>query len=93
MGREVRNEGIWPFLFSSDHGHDSERREVLLWGSGPLELCHKMAGTRLFFDGFSKSEDDSQQGSSSERGADPNAQVATVSGRDGEASEPFIFDD
>ena len=52
-----------------------------------------MAGRRLFFDGLSESEDDSQQGSSSERGVDPDTQVATVSGRDGEASEPFVFDD
>ena len=66
---------------------------MLLWGSGPLELCHKMAGRKLFFDGLSESEDDSQQGSSLERGVDPDAHVATVSGRDGEASEPLEFDD
>ena len=58
-----------------------------------MELCQKMAGRRLFFDGLSESEDDSQQGSSSERGVDPDAQVATVSGRDCEASEPLTFDD
>ena len=52
-----------------------------------------MASRRLFFDGLSKFEDDSQQGSSSERGVNPDAQIATVSGRDGEASEPFTFDD
>ena len=39
-----------------------------------------MAGRRLFFDGLSESEDDSQQGSSSERGIDPDTQVATVRG-------------
>ena len=52
-----------------------------------------MAGRRLFFDGLSESKDDSQQGSSSERGVDPDAQAATVSGRDGEALEPLRFDD
>ena len=66
---------------------------MLLWGSGPLELCHKMADKRLFFDGLSESEDDSQQGSSSERGVDPGAHVATVSGCDGEAVKPLAFDD
>ena len=53
---------------------------MLQWGSGPLELCHKMAGRRLFFDGLSESEDDSQQGSSSERGVNLDVQVATVIG-------------
>ena len=52
-----------------------------------------MAGRRLFFDDLSESEDDSQQGSGSERGVDPDPQVATVSGRDGEASEPLVLDD
>ena len=48
---------------------------------------------RLFFDGLSMSEDDSQQGSSSERGVDPDVQVSTVSGRGCEATEPLVFDD
>ena len=52
-----------------------------------------MASRKLFFDGISKSKDDSQQGSSSERGVDPNVQVATVSGRGYEATEPLLFDD
>ena len=52
-----------------------------------------MASRRLFFEGLSESENDSQQGSSSERGTDPDAHVATVSGRDGKAAEPLAFDD
>ena len=52
-----------------------------------------MASRNLFFDGISKSKDDSQQGSSSDRGVDPDAQVATVSGRGCEATEPLMFDD
>ena len=44
-----------------------------------------MASRRLFFDDLSKSEDDSQQGSSSERGVDLNVEIATASGRGSEA--------
>ena len=45
-----------------------------------------MASRRLFFDGLSEFEDDSQQGSSFERGVDPNVEVATASGRGSEAT-------
>ena len=51
-------------------------------GIWPLDLvqCHKMASRKLFFDGLFESEDDSQQGSNTERGVDPDVQVAIVSG-------------
>ena len=64
-------------------------------GIWPLCLvqCHKMASGKLFFDGLSESKDDTQQGSSSKRGVDPNVQVATVSGRGCEATEPLMVDD
>ena len=52
-----------------------------------------MASRKLFFDGLSESDDDSQHESSSKRGVDPDVQVATVSGRGYEASEPLMFDD
>ena len=52
-----------------------------------------MASRKLFFDGLFESEDDSQQGSSSERGVDPDVQVATVSGRGCGTTEPLMFDD
>ena len=51
-----------------------------------------MASRKLFFDGLSESEDDSQQGSNSEKGVDPDVQVGTVSGRGCEATEPLVFD-
>ena len=44
-----------------------------------------MASRKLFFDGLSKSEDDSQQGNSTERGVDPNVEVATATGQGSEA--------
>ena len=64
-------------------------------GIWPLDLvqCHKMASRKLFFNGLSESEDDSQQGSNSDKGVNPDAQVATVSGRGCEAIEPLMFDD
>ena len=39
-----------------------------------------MASIRLFFDDLSESDDDSQQGSSSERGVDPNVDISATSG-------------
>ena len=48
-----------------------------------------MASRRLFFDDLFESEDDSQQGSSSERGVDPNVDIAATSGRASEATKPL----
>ena len=39
-----------------------------------------MASKKLLFDGLSESEDDSQQGSNTERGVDPSVGEATASG-------------
>ena len=63
-----------------------------IWPFG-LAWCHNMATRKLFSDGLSESDDDSQQKSSSERGVDPDIQVAIVSGRGCEATEPLMFDD
>ena len=52
-----------------------------------------MVGRRLFFDDLSDSEDDSHQGSSSERGVDPNVDIAATSGRASEVIEPIEFED
>ena len=52
-----------------------------------------MASRKLFFDGLSESDDDSQQGNSCERGADPNVKMAAISGRGNEATEPLVLDD
>ena len=52
-----------------------------------------MASGRLFFDDLSESEDDSQQGSSSERGVDPNFEMAISTGRGSKANEPLLFVD
>ena len=52
-----------------------------------------MVSRRLFFDDLSNSKDDSQQGSSSERGVDPNIKIAATSGRASEATEPLEFED
>ena len=52
-----------------------------------------MASRKLFFDGLSESEDDSQQGSSSERGVDPNVDISATSGWANEATNPLEFED
>ena len=52
-----------------------------------------MGSRKLFFDDLSKSKDDSQQGSSSERGVCPNVEIAATSGRANEATMPFVFKD
>ena len=50
-----------------------------------------MASRKLFFDGLSKSEDDSQQASSSRRGVDPDVEITTTSEQGSKATEPLYL--
>ena len=52
-----------------------------------------MASRRLFFDDLSDSKDESQHGSSSERGVNPSVDIATTSWRTSEATKPLVFED
>ena len=52
-----------------------------------------MASRILFFDDLSESEGDSQHGSSSERGVDPNVKIVATSGQASEATKPLVFED
>ena len=52
-----------------------------------------MASKKLFFIDLSESKGDSQHGSSSERGVDPNLKIVATSGRGIEATEPLEFGD